>query len=102
MSICFIVGYHLIVTIPSQATNILAEEISFLSDLYLAVKVRSSRGNRIILNRNRRTGAAWQTIKAAGTVMKYSRPGYDREAIRIEGPLQNPIDILVCEISEIA
>jgi hypothetical protein len=88
-------GYHLVVTIPSQATNILVEEISFVNDMYLAIKVRSARGGRYVLNGNSQAGAEWRTIKAAGTVMKYSRPVYQRETIRIRGPIQNPIDVMV-------
>lgn len=95
--VSFVSGYHEIIEIPSQATNIFIEETSFLDDLYLAVKLRSPRLHLFVLNGNEKPGSAWQRIDASGTVIEYSRPAYDRETIRIKGPLQLPIQIMVRE-----
>ncbi|XP_062514389.1 A disintegrin and metalloproteinase with thrombospondin motifs 18-like [Corticium candelabrum] len=87
-------GYHGVVKIPIQATNIVIEEMDILNDLYLALQL-SSGSQLFVLNGNKRPGAAWSTIEAAGTVIEYSRPSYAHETIRIKGPLQELVKIMI-------
>ena len=71
--------------------------MDILNDLYLALQL-SSGSQLFVLNGNKRPGAAWSTIEAAGTVIEYSRPSYAHETIRIKGPLQELVKIMVCSM----
>ncbi|XP_062514604.1 A disintegrin and metalloproteinase with thrombospondin motifs 16-like [Corticium candelabrum] len=88
-------GYHSAIEIPYRASNVFVNETRVLKHLYLAVQVLSPSLRVYVLNGNDQPKTSWQRINAAGTVIEYSRPSYAHETIKIEGPLQQRVKIMV-------
>ena len=89
----WLIGYYAVCSVPKHARDIVVKEVSFSNDVYLAVKLETP--DQYVLNGKENDGAVWQNVKAAGTVIDYSRPAYGIESIKIAGPVQQRINAMV-------